>query len=266
MEGILTEKAHKLATSQLLWEIDEQKLEQESQTAYRLIAGEYYNEEHMTCRAFDFLDQRILDAYQQRYGLVKGGKQYLEVGSGAATLLRRVLPADSSLVVGDLCTQMAQRSRPLPGNMAYEHFSAFNLPYEENHFHGVFAFLADSYNAPRFYKEAWRVLRGGGFLLMTCPTRLWAKTLREGDGDSLHYAGFTTLEGRIVFIPSITWSREDYFQLLECAGFSMLVYEEFCLPSEYPSSHIPDTIRVPAEQLGTAVSCMPLVTALLAQK
>lgn len=265
MGGILTERAHKLATSQLLREIDEQKLERESQTAYRLIAGEYYKERHMTCRAFDFLDQRILDAYQQRYGLVKGGKQYLEVGGGAATLLRRVLPADSSLAVGDLCTEMAQHSVPLPGNMAYEHFSAFNLPYEENRFDGVFAFLADSYNAPRFYKEAWRVLRGGGFLLMTCPTRLWAKTLREDD-DSLHYARFATLEGRTVFIPSITWSREDYLQLLECAGFSMLAYEEFCLPSEYPSSHIPDTIRVPAERLGIAVSRMPLVTALLAQK
>lgn len=262
----MTERAYKLATSQLLREIDEQKLEQESQTAYRLIAGEYYNRRHMTCRAFDFLDQRILYAYQQRYGLVKGGEQYLEVGGGAATLLRRVLPADSSLVVGDLCTEMFQHSRALPRNMAYEHFSAFNLPHTDNHFDGVFAFLTDSYNVPRFYKEAWRVLRGGGILLMTCPTRLWAKTLREGDGDSLYYARFTMLEGRTVLIPSITWSKEDYLQLLVCAGFSILVYEEFCLPSEYPSSRIPETIRVPAKRLGIAVSHMPLVTALLAQK
>lgn len=262
----MTNRAYKLVTSQLLREIDEQKLEQESQTAYRLVAGEYYNGRHMTCRAFDFLDQRILDAYQQRYGLVKGGKQYLEVGGGAATLLRRVLPSNSSLVVGDLCTEMAQHSRPLPGNMAYEHFSAFNLPYEEDHFDGVFAFLADSYNVPRFYKEAWQVLRGGGFLLMTCPTRLWAKTLREGDGDSLHYARFTTLEGRTMFIPSITWSREEYYELLEHVGFTMVVYEEFCLPPDYPSSRIPDTIHLPARQLGTEASRLPLVTALLAQK
>ena len=262
----MTEKAHKLATLQLLREIDEQRLEQESQAAYRLIAGEYYDGRHMTCRAFDFLDQRILDAYQQKYGLVKRGKQYLEVGGGAATLLRCVLPADSSLVVGDLCTEMAQHSRPLPTNMTYEHFSAFNLPYAENHFDGVFAFLADPYNLPRFYKEAWRVLIVGGFLLMTCPTRLWAKTLRESDGDSLHYARFTTLERKTVFVPSVTWSREEYYDLLEYVGFTVLLYEEFCLPPDYPSNRIPDTIRIPARRLGTEPSCLPLVTALLAQK
>lgn len=262
----MTERGHKFATLRLLREIDERELEQQSQTAYRLIAGEYYDGRHMTCRAFDFLDQQILDAYQQKYGLMKGGKRYLEVGGGAATLLRRILPPDSTLVVSDLCTEMAQHSPPLPGNMAYEHFSAFNLPFVETHFDGVFAFLADSYNVPRFYKEAWRVLRADGFLLVTCPTRLWAKMLREGDGESLHYARFTTLEGKTVSVPSVTWSREEYYELLEHVGFTVVLHEEFSVPPDYPSGRIPDTIRLPARRLGTEVSRLPLVTAVFAEK
>lgn len=220
----------------------------------------------MTCRAFDSLNERILDAYQQKYGLVKSGKQYLEVGGGAATLLRRVFSPDSGLIVGDLCAEMAQHTPRPPENMAYGQFSAFDLPFAESHFDGVFAFLADSYNVPRFYKEAWRVLSTGGFLLLTCPTKVWAKTLRQGGDESLHYARFTTREGKIVSIPSITWSKEEYYSLLEYAGFSVVLYEEFCLPLDYPSSRIPETIRLPARRLGTEVSRLPLVAAVFAEK
>jgi len=255
-----------LSSLELLQEIDTRRLEEESNAAYRLVAAEYYDGRHMTCRAFDFLDEQILDVYRKKCGLVESRKQYLEVGAGIATLLRGVLPSDSTLVAGDFCAEMAQHALPLPPNITYRQFSAFNLPFPENHFDGVFAFLADSYNVPRFYSETWRVLKPGGFLFLTCPTKLWATTLRQGDCELLQYARFTTLEGRTVFIPSITRSKEEYHQVLARVGFTKLVYEEFCLPSDYPSNRLPDTIRVPAQRLRREVSRLPLVAALLGEK
>ena len=262
----LTRKEHEVTTPDLSLQIDVRRLEQESKAVYSVVAAEYYDARHMTCRAFDFLDEQILNHYQNNCGLVKNGKRYLEVGAGRVTLLRRVLPSDSILDAGDLCLEMAQHAQPVPANITYRQLSAFNLLFPESLFDGVFAFLADSYNMPRFYEEAWRVLRPGGFLFMTCPTRLWAETLRQGDGELLYYARFPTLEGKTTLIPSITWSGEEYQRLLADVGFIKVLYEEFCLPLDYPPSRTPDTIKVPARRLGAEISRLSLVAALVAHK
>lgn len=255
-----------MAIPELSAQIDVRSLERQSSSVYSVVAAEYYDARHMTCRAFDFLDEQILDHYQDSRGLVGRGRLYLEVGAGRAALLRRVLLPDSMLIAGDLCPQMAEHALPLPANITYRQFSAFNLPFSEGHFDGVFAFLADSYNVPRFYEEAWRVLSPSGFLLMTCPTRLWAETLRQGESELLFCARFPTHDGRTTLIPSITWSEGEYRRLLADTGFTKVLYEDFCLPSDYPSNHIPDTIQVPAQRLGIEISCLPLVGALLAHK
>jgi SAM-dependent methyltransferase len=247
-------------------QVDSSELEHMSNITYSVIAAEYYDKRHKTCRAFDFLDERIINLYQSRYSLFKGGNSYLEVGAGRAVVLKRMLPPNSDIVIGDLCAEMARLAFPLPNNMIYRDFSAFNIPFSNDSFNGVFAFLADSYNIERFYKEALRTIRPGGFLLVTCPSVLWARTLRQGEGESLHYARFPTLNGEVLQIPSITRGKEEYNELLINVGFKQVSYEEFCLPTNYPPDCIPDTIYIPARRLHVEVSQLPLVIAVLGFK
>lgn len=246
--------------------VDSYDLEQKSIIAYRSIAAEYYDKRHMTCRAFDFLNEKIVHVYQNRHTLLKDGNIYLEVGAGRAILLRHILPPSSNIIIGDVCDEMAKFAFPLPQNMTYRNFSAFNLPFSESYFDGVFAFLADSYNIKRFYQEALRVIKPGSFLFVTHPSILWARTLRQGEGETLNYARFSTLNGGVFQIPSITRSTEGYNELLRNTGFKQVFCEEFCIPPNYPLDCIPDTINIPARQVRIEVSRLPLVTAVMGLK
>jgi SAM-dependent methyltransferase len=247
-------------------QLDNGELEQKSIITYKSIAAEYYDQKHMTCRAFDFLNEEIIQVYQGRHDLLQNAKAYLEVGAGRAILLRRILPLNSNIVIGDLCAEMAKHAFPLHQNMEYKNFSAFNLPFSDNYFEGAFAFLADSYNTKKFYQEAWRVIKKDGFLFMTCPSHIWARTLRQGEKENMNYARFTTSKGEVLQIPSITWSQEEYEELLISVGFKQVYYEDFCLPSDYPLNFVPDTISIPAQQLSIEIYRFPLVTVIMALK
>jgi SAM-dependent methyltransferase len=241
--------------------LDASEAEARARAAYSLIGDEYYDAFHLTSRNFEesisgFLAEHPLD--------IRRGSRYLEVGCGRSRL-NRVRHDGSQFVLLDLCERMLQHSladgvgpgsTPLLG-------SAFALPFRNETFRTVFAFLGDPFFHPDYLDEVRRVLIPGGSILQIVPSHDWGATLRASRGAPIHLSHFFR-GSREAFGPSFLLPKSEISRALNSAGFNAIRIGDLFLPQSIQPEFVSPDILVPAALRSVGAHGLPILNVIQA--
>ncbi len=230
-----------------------------AEAPYELLAGEYYEDRHVTSRNFDSTTIAALHALDLTLpdGLV------LEVGCGRGrsqeflgVTADRVVQLDNSAAMLDLQPRESCALRVL--------HDAEQLPFPPGEFAIVAAFLCDPFLGLNFLGEASRVLRPGGKLIGTAPTYEWGSSLRQTLNLDPMVTRFVLSDGRTVQMPSAIYKRDQLVKMLIRTGFaraSLDVQAHYLPPGTSPVS---SDISEPARSLGVSALDLPVIYTIVA--
>ena len=124
-----------------------------------------------------------------------------------------------------------------------------DLPFIDESFSCVTAFLCDPFIGLNFLHEAHRVLVSGGKFIATTPSFEWGMTLRNEIKISQQETRFLKKSGERVEVPSILVTRDKLFNMLEYTGFSkeMIKISNHCLNAY--AGELSEDIAKPAKKL-----------------
>jgi SAM-dependent methyltransferase len=231
-------------------------------SAYDIIADEYYDPFHKTCRNFD--ETTILAVRDIKRSIPKNGL-VLDIGSGrgrTAEFLnidpKRVIQLDNSKMMLEL--------EPRECCLIRIHNHAEALPFLGSQFSCVTAFLCDAYLGMNFLSEVYRVLQKDGIFVATNPSFKWASALRREISLELGLTRYKTKSGKEIRVPSIVIPNEQLSEMLRVAGFEDTSFkiEDHCLPTE--SKIVSTDIEISARKLNVNVYEIPILTSVVAFK
>jgi len=171
-----------------------------------------------------------------------------------------------SKVIGDFSIPMMKTRNDSFSSTDRVQLDAFEMPFRENSFDGVFSFLGDPYALQEVFEEVLRVLKPNSFFLLTLPTNMWAKNLRSFLGVKLNETRFVTRDGKLVKIPSFVFDSKDLRETLLGAGFRKVKAGEWRPLNLISNEKFSKDVLIVAENLGIAPENLPLITYALAWK
>lgn len=231
-------------------------------SAYDIIAAEYYDPFHKTCRNFD--ETTIVAVSNIKQSIPTDGL-VLDIGSGRGRTAE-FLDIDPKRVIQlDNSKSMLELERR-EGCLIRIHTHAEALPFVDLQFSCVTAFLCDTYLGLNFLSEAYRVLQRGGIFIATNPSFKWASVLRKAISLELGLTRYKTKSGKEIRVPSIVIPKDQLSEMLRVAGFEDTSFEikDHCLPTE--SRIVSSDIEVPAHELNVSVHELPILTTIIAFK
>lgn len=186
---------------------------------YDDIADEYYDAVlHPTCRNFRELSEIFFQ--EELVGVLSADSRVLEVGAGAsisAPIMHAAGCLLDNLTLLDKSEAMLSYSRRWIEAGAHQVVGdAENTGLRSNSFDLLAASLADPYNSPAFWQEAFRILRPWGKILVTIPSPDWSWNFRKPG--ELDVAEFTLKGGRQLFVSSLVLSDMEQRKLISSAG------------------------------------------------
>jgi SAM-dependent methyltransferase len=183
--------------------------------AYERIAGEYYDDFHRTSRNFDSATAAGLRelAIEIPDGLV------LEAGSGRGRCQEYLRLPPARVVQLDNSPAMLSLDGREPALLRVLH-DAVELPFPDDEFGCVLAFLCDAFLGLNFLAEAQRVLQPGGLLLGTTPSFEWGVSLREHLKIDRMTTRFRLRAGGELVMPSSLFDAAQLASMLEVTGFA----------------------------------------------
>ncbi len=147
-------------------------------SGYDLMASEYYSERHMTSRNFDRATLNFLRGRDFPFlssGLV------LDLGCGRGSAGRFLNLAPSRIIHADRSQEMLLLPHREP-SLLRTVCDAAHLPFADQSFQGVCAFLFDPYCGPELFPAIARVLKPGGAFFGTLPAKTWGDAIRQVRG------------------------------------------------------------------------------------
>lgn len=227
---------------------------------FDVLAREYYNPFHKTCRNFGFTTIRAIENNPVSIpddGLV------LEVGCGRGRCIEFLGIESSRVVQLDYSTKMLSIEDREP-SLLRMHADATSVPIFKEQFSAVIGFLIDPFIGLNFLSEAFRLLIPGGFLFFTTPTEEWGKPLRDKLEMEASFSRFLTKDGKTVIVASTLISDDRLNGMLQHSGFTNINITSHCLPEEAdPIS--PDIQRV-ADEKEISVHNLPIIHLIAAEK
>jgi SAM-dependent methyltransferase len=199
-----------------------------SSAAYDRIAGEYYHDQHKTCRNFDRTTVAALAA--QNLVIPKRGR-VLDVGCGKGSVGVYLGIKASRVVQLDSSVQMLAL-QPREECLLQVLHRAESLPFLDAQFSCVAAFLCDPYFGLNFLAEASRVLEPSGLFIATTPAKEWGEPLRLAIEIDSCETRFKTIAGSEVRVPSTLVSRDRIAEMLVHVGFEAINVIPFRLPAD----------------------------------
>lgn len=227
---------------------------------YDVLADEYYDSFHKTCRNFDFT---TVDSLAKHPITIPEGGLVLEVGCGRGRCTeflsiesRRIVQLDSSQGM------LALADRELC--LLQVHADAASVPLFDEQFAALVGLLIDPFIGLNFFSEAYRLLKPGGLFFVTTPTAEWGHPLRDDLIIDRSVAQFLTKSGKTVIVPSTLIPVDQLNEMLSYTGFQNISITPHCLPCDAdPIS--PDIKRV-ADKKEIAVHELPIVHFITATK
>lgn len=223
---------------------------------YDIIAEEYYDTFHKTCRNFDYTTAVALKNNPIEFtekGLV------LEVGCGRGRCNEflgiehnRIVQLDSSLKMLSL--------KDREDCLLKIHADATSVPLFDEQFSAIIGFLVDPFMGFNFIKEAYRLLKRNGLFFITTPAFKWGNSLR---GEEERYIARFLEKGNrgCVDLPSILYKTKTLRKILKYSGFKKRVkISSHCLPKQVVESQISDDIKKVAEKVSGSLYKLPVVT------
>jgi SAM-dependent methyltransferase len=214
---------------------------------YDLVADEYYDASHKTSRNFDVTTRAAVASVRSRipeHGLV------LEVGAGRGRC-QEFLGIDAGARVVQLDNSRAMLGIPTrePSLLQVLH-RAEELPFIDEQFSCVAAFLCDPFLGLNFLAESYRVIKPGGLFIGTTPAYEWGATLRKELSLDPNETRFIARDESKIVVPSVLVSRQQLSEMLAAAGFepAHLVIESHRLP--LGTKPVSPDIERPAKSLG----------------
>lgn len=187
---------------------------------YTDLAFEYYDTmRHPTCANFREASYGLLAQWLRSFA--RSETKVLEVGAGASVVADWLSKGGSEparFVATDLSPDMLAYSRGSIASIDYVVCDAQQLPFISGSFDMVVSSLGDPYNTLAFWREAARVLRGGGHVLFTSPSFEWAFKFR-GEVDT---AEFVTSDRGEILVPSYVMPDDEQSRMIEANGFMLV--------------------------------------------
>lgn len=227
---------------------------------YDLLADEYYDASHKTCRNFDTTAKLALEGFKPSVpstGLV------LEVGAGRGRAHEFLGVAPDRIVQLDSSPQMLNlqaRESCLLRLCA----DAASIPISGSPFALVVAFLFDPYLGMNFAREVFRVLAAGGKFIGTNPSACWGHPLRDDLKLNRNETRFVDRQGRTQQLTSVLLPHERMKSLFADAGFTDIAITSHSLPSGV--TPISADIERSARLSGKTVTSLEIIDLVIATK
>lgn len=227
--------------------------------SYEPLACEYYAPRHITSRNFDAATR----AWLRKQSLEIPGGYALDLGAGRGAIQtycglasRRIVQADVSFSLLTL--------EPREPSLARVNCDALALPFTDESFGAVMAFLFDPFNRPRLVFETFRVLRPGGLFVGTLPHYLWGRTLRSLRRIDPDATRFLLASGEYSERDSYLTEELALQRRFARAGYHPVRTTSLVLPGEVKT--ISPDIRDAAASLGMSPYELPIISLLIACK
>jgi len=195
-------------------------------SGYDIIANEYYDAGHVTSRNFDHTTIVALtrEPFPCDDGLV------LELGAGRGRATEFLGVEKSRLIQLDSSEAMFALPNREPCELKILS-DACKIPLVSEQFSFVVGFLVDPFMGLDCLGEAFRMLRDGGKLLLTVPTKRWGDALRSKLKIDSMTTRFKILgTEQTVDLPSVLHTPERIREMLEMSGFRDISVTGHCLP------------------------------------
>lgn len=229
---------------------------------YDLIAGEYYHESHKTSRNFD---QTTLAAFESIKPDIPKKGLVLEIGAGRGRC-QEYLSLDAKRVVQLDSSRAMLELQPREECLLRIVHEAEKLPFLDNQFVCVAAFLCDPFLGLDFLAESYRVLTSNGIFIATTPSYEWGVALRSDLGIDNMQTRFVTHAGTRVVVPSVLIPIARLSEMIEFVGFkkpeTMIRSHRLPMTAEPVS---PD-IEQPASKLGVDPYSLDIIYSIISQK
>ncbi|MGA1839687.1 MAG: class I SAM-dependent methyltransferase [bacterium] len=227
----------------------------EKKFGYDILANEYYDSSHKTCRNFDYTTKAAIEDLSIKKIVPRSG-MVLEVGCGRGRCSEFLGISASRIVQLDSSRKMLALEDREQSIMRI-HADATAVPLFDQQFSAVIGFLVDSFIGLNFLKEVYRLLKPGGLLLATTPTPEWGHPLRVDLEFEVSFARFITKKEETVIVASTLNSDKKLNKMLQQCGFEGISVTSHCLP-ENAKTISPDIKKV-ADKKGISVYKLPIV-------
>jgi SAM-dependent methyltransferase len=141
--------------------------------SYERIGKEYYDDNHSTCRNFEEATENFIVDHPHILEGVNTSGTLLDIGSGKGMAERYLGQIDGDIIQVDASPTMIEQASGLRVRA-----DALALPFHNESFDTVSAFLYDPFNIGEFYQELARVLKPDGVFIGTLPNFQWASNFR----------------------------------------------------------------------------------------
>ena len=227
---------------------------------YDVLAQEYYNPFHKTCRNFDLT---TVKAIEDNPAAIPDDGLVLEVGCGRGRCIEFLGIESTRIVQLDYSFKMLSIEEREPSLLRMQ-ADATSVPIYKEQFSAVIGFLVDPFLGLNFISEAFRLLNPGGILFFTTPTEEWGKPLRDALETEASFSRFLTEDGNTVKVASTLISDEQLNRMLQHIGFTRINITSHCLPKE--SDPISPDIQKVADKKGISVHNLPIIHLVAAGK
>jgi ubiquinone/menaquinone biosynthesis C-methylase UbiE len=223
-------------------------------SGYEKLASEYYSQSHVTSRNFDEATEGFLSKIAL---VIPPDGLILDIGSGRGRV-GEYLRVDPNRVIQADSSRSMLRLTPRERSFARIQADASSLPFSDNCFSVVTAFLFDPFNTESFLEEAARVLAKDGLFVGTLPSLEWGRSLRRLRNHPLDRATFLSTSREAVACPSFLTSNQEIERRLDQAGFSKVSISEVLLPAS--ATRVSPDISDAARCLGVLHFQLPILT------